>query len=139
MRLFLDCEWNGYRGDLISMALVAENGREWYGVRFCDDPAWWIAQNVVPVLNAEPQRDSVLRASLAAFLREFDACQIVADWPEDVAHFCRFLVSAEGKRIGPDVLEFVILRNPPDGARMSAVPHNALADARALAAACLRA
>ena len=34
MKLWIDTEFNEYRGALISMALVAEDGREWYGVRF---------------------------------------------------------------------------------------------------------
>jgi hypothetical protein len=42
MQLWIDTEFNEYRGALISMALVAEDGREWYGVRFCDDPGWWV-------------------------------------------------------------------------------------------------
>jgi hypothetical protein len=25
-----------------ALALVAEDGREWYGVRYCDDPGWWV-------------------------------------------------------------------------------------------------
>ena len=36
MKLWIDTEFNEYKGALISLALVAEDGREWYGVRFCD-------------------------------------------------------------------------------------------------------
>ena len=33
MKLFLDCEFNGFGGELISMALVDENERYFYEVR----------------------------------------------------------------------------------------------------------
>lgn len=32
MRIYVDCEFNGFGGELMSMALVAEDGREWYNV-----------------------------------------------------------------------------------------------------------
>lgn len=30
-RLYLDTEFNGHGGELISLALAAEDGRHWYG------------------------------------------------------------------------------------------------------------
>ena len=30
MRIFIDCEWNGYRGELISVALCSDGGHEFY-------------------------------------------------------------------------------------------------------------
>jgi hypothetical protein len=83
--LWIDTEFNEYRGALISLALVAEDGREWYGVRFCDDPGWWVGEHVMPHLGKEPQRDADLRSSLGAFLCEFDSVHIVSDWPGDSA------------------------------------------------------
>ena len=58
---------------------------------------------------------------------------IVSDWPGDIAHFCNFLEWAPGERIGPDVMTFKVRRDLPDTSTTSAIPHNALEDARALA------
>src|SRR5574343_1488800 len=61
VRMWIDTEFNEYRGELISLALVSEDGREWYGVRFCDAPGWWVREHVMPHLNQEPRRDAELR------------------------------------------------------------------------------
>ena len=135
MRLWIDTEFNEYRGALISLALVAEDGREWYGVRYCDDPGWWVGEHVMPRLNQEPQRDTELRGSLDDFLRQFDSVHIVSDWPGDIAHLCNFLEYRPGDRIGPDRMTFEVRRDLPNTADISAIPHNALEDARALAIA----
>ena len=133
MNLYIDTEFNEYKGALISLALVAADGSEWYGVRFCDDPGWWVDAHVMPHLNQEPQRDDYLRATLGAFLACFDSVHIISDWPGDIAHFCNFLEYRPGDRIGPDTMTFEVRRDLPDTATTSAIPHNALEDARALA------
>ena len=132
MRFWIDTEFNEYKGALISLALVAEDGREWYGVRFCDDPGWWVKEHVMPYLNQEPERDTVLREGLAKFLEQFESVHIISDWPGDIAHFCNFLEYAPGDRIGPDSMTFEVRRDLPDTAKTSVIPHNALEDARAL-------
>lgn len=132
MRICIDTEFNEYRGALISMALVAEDGREWYGVRHCSDPGFWVREHVMPVLHLGPMPDDVLRSSLSSFLDAFDHCHIVADWTEDIEHLCRFMVFGPGLRIGPDRITFEVRRDLPSTASESYVPHNALEDARAL-------
>lgn len=132
MRTWIDVEFNDYHGALISLALVTESGREWYGVRFCDDPSEWVRENVMPVLGREPQRDSVLRVSLEDFLWSLDSVHIIADWPGDIAHFCHFLEYAPGRRFGPDTMTFEVRRDLASTSATSAIPHNALEDARAL-------
>jgi 3' exoribonuclease, RNase T-like len=138
MKLWIDTEFNEYRGELISLALVAEDGREWYGVRYCDAPGWWVGEHVMPHLNQEPERDSVLRAALGAFLCSFDNVHIVSDWPGDIAHLCNFLEYRPGERVGPDRMTFEVRRDLPDTSTTSVVPHNALEDARALARGALK-
>ena len=133
MRMYIDTEFNEYHGALISLALVAENGEEWYGVRYCDDPGWWVGEHVIPFLGQEPRRDSELRLSLGDFLRSFDEVHIISDWPGDIAHLCNFLEYRPGERIGPDTMTFEVRRDLPDTNSASEVPHNALHDARALA------
>jgi hypothetical protein len=135
MRLWIDTEFNEYKGELISLALVAEDGREWYGVRYCDNPGCWVREHVMPHLLQHPKRDADLRDDLNKFLQQFETVHIISDWPGDIAHFCNFLEYAPGERIGPDVMVFEVRRDLPDTATTSAIPHNALEDARALAKA----
>ena len=133
MNIYIDTEFNEYKGELISLALVSENGKEWYGVRFCDAPGWWVKEHVMPFLHKEPERDSKLRESLSEFLEQFDSVHIISDWPGDIAHFCNFLEYLPGERIGPDKMTFEVRRDLPDTSETSNIPHNALEDARALA------
>jgi len=59
--------------------------------------------------------------------------EIVADWPEDIALFCRLLLTAETEIVDIFSLRFHFVRTPGfSTARNSRVPHNALHDARAL-------
>lgn len=57
------------------------------------------------------------------------AVQQIADWPEDVAHFCNFLITGPGTRIDTPPLTFEVRR---DLDAVSKIPHNALEDARAM-------
>lgn len=138
MRLYLDTEFNGFQGALISLALVAEDGREFYEVLPCENPEPWVAQHVMPVLNkavihyqlVEPH--IVLAYALSHFLHQFDEVHIVADWPEDISHFCQALIVGPGRRVDTPPLTLEVRRDLPNTAEVSAVPHNALEDARAL-------
>lgn len=129
MRLWIDTEFNSFKGELISMALVDENGRQWYGVLGCNDPDPWVAQHVMPILNQEPMPLLDFQDSLLVFLAAYDAVHIVADWPEDIQHFCESLITGPGKRIDTPKLIMEIRR---DLDAVSALPHNALADAIAI-------
>jgi hypothetical protein len=58
---------------------------------------------------------------------------IVADWPDDIALFCRLLLTGPGDIVEIGPLRFELLRSPGFSTAMnSKVPHNALHDARAL-------
>lgn len=130
MKLYIDCEFNGFGGELISMALVSESGHEWYEVLPCEQPVDWVAEHVMPILNKEAlQRREDLVESLGLFLSQFDRVHIVADWPEDIAYFCNSLILSAGLRINTPPITLEILRI--DGAE-SLVPHNALHDARSI-------
>ena len=132
MKIFIDCEYNDFRGDLISMALVSEDGQEWYEVLECTNPSPWVAANVMPHLGKPSIAPAQFAKSLQSFLMGFQAVHIVADWPEDIAHFCRALIVGPGCRLNtpPLTLEVVRLAEP----LKSETPHNALSDARAIAA-----
>jgi len=131
MNLYIDCEWNGHGGELISMALVSGDGREWYEVLGCASPVKWVADNVMPLLMKTPITRVQMQLSLAAFLASFDAVNIIADWPEDIERFCALLITGPGERIGTPPLTMEIIRIDAE----SAIPHNALEDARGIAIA----
>jgi hypothetical protein len=128
MKLYLDCEFNEFRGELISMALVAHDGREFYEVLPCESPGAWVEEHVMPILGKAPISIENFQSSLQQFLIQFDAVHIVADWPEDIQHFCNSLITGPGIRLNtpPLTMEVVRIAAPSDQ------PHNALADARGI-------
>lgn len=135
MRYFLDCEFNGFDGPLIAIALVPEvDGLgPFYAVLPCHRPQRWVAEHVMPKLGAPAQSRADVVAGLAAYLAGDPEPVLVADWPEDIAHAAALLVF-KGRRMLPQA-RFELVNLPGfDTASMSALPHNALADARALRA-----
>lgn len=133
MLMFLDGEWNSYGGDLISLALVTIEGDEWYEVLPCAAPHPWVAENVIERLRRAPVSLEEMRASLLAFLRRFESAEIIVDWPEDIAYFANVMVTGPGQRLDWDGgLSFEIVHDLPNTADTSALPHNALEDAKAL-------
>jgi hypothetical protein len=130
MKLFIDGEWNSYKGSLISMALVPESGSPFYEVLHCANPHEWVEKNVMPVLNKNPISRLAFTNKLNAYLSKFDEIEVIADWPEDIEHFCREVITGPGERIGPDKMVFVVDR--ACGNDDSAVLHNALEDAIAI-------
>lgn len=129
MRLFLDCEFDGFDGPLLSMALVGQ-GYEWYEVlpHFVIKDLW-VEKNVIPVLNKKPIEKDLVQSSLQAFLSKFDHVEIVADWPDDIKYFCQFLITKPGYAINTPPLSFVLDRSIK---YVSKIPHNALEDARGI-------
>ena len=145
MRYYLDCEFNGYRGRLLSMALVRDDGEELYLVASPFPPIGcepWVAENVVPVVFPDGMRcnGKVMTISLKVFptlVEEFLAGDegpvIVVDWPDDIRYFCETIIVGPGKMIDIPGLTFEVFRvdaYPTD--LPGAVQHNALWDARAL-------
>jgi hypothetical protein len=133
VRYFLDCEFNGFDGPLISIALVpeAEDHAEFYAVLPCHRPQRWVEEHVMPHLGAVPHSRADVVAALTAYLIGDPAPVLIADWPEDIAHAAA-LLAFRGRRSLPQV-RFDLINLPGfDTASMSRRPHNALADARAL-------
>ncbi len=131
MKLFIDCEWNDYKGDLISMALVSQDGNEFYEVLECIDPTEWVKNHVMNVLEKEPVKNwHVFQQKLSQYLGQFSNINIIADWPEDIERFCAALITGAGTRIGAGNIKFEFDHNLSSEA--SKVPHNALWDARAI-------
>lgn len=136
MNLFIDCEWNSFGGQLLSIALVSEDldVYDFYREFLIEEKLNpWVKENVVPYLYTEPYvKGSVpeIQSQLAMHLEPFNSVHIVADWPEDIERFCKLLITGPGTRIDTPPLSFEIVRCNP----VSKVPHYALADAQALRA-----
>lgn len=141
-RLYLDCEFNGFAGELISMALVDGDDVAFYAGCAPSEPIVpWVQENVMPVLYSsflpwQGYTPNALANSLVAFLahqsRRDGWVGIVADHPADFVHLNKLL------DIWSSLNDFASLKFNIDmnlvrsGELQSAVPHNALEDALAL-------
>ena len=141
MRYFLDTEYNGIGGALLSLALVPDDGEELYlTFKTEEEPVDWVERNVVPFLDMVPHELMWPRLSrtdaqvaLERYLRHDENIVIVADWPEDVAQFCNLMITSPGDMIEVRDVTFRLLPlSNFSTAHNSKVPHNALHDARAL-------
>jgi hypothetical protein len=141
VRYFLDTEFNGFGGALLSMALVPDDGEEFYAQIECTEKLVpWVERNVAPYFDTVPaalRQPPVSREEAASEVARYLAADsnplIVADWPEDIAQFCMLLLTGPGTMVSVPSLRFEL--SPLHGfstAANSAVPHNALHDARAL-------
>ena len=142
MRYFLDTEYNGFGGALLSLALVPEDGGEEFYVTLefdgSTDP--WVERHVLPYLDSVPEALGSPRMNrraaaeaLSHWLAHDPEPEIVADWPEDLAQYAMLLLVGPGQMVAMPglALRFVPLHGFSTAAN-SAVPHNALHDARAL-------
>jgi hypothetical protein len=141
VRYFLDTEYNGIGGALLSLALVPDDGDELYLTFQAAEPLLeWVERHVAPYLDSVPEQLSCPRLTrddaahaLERYLGHDDEPVIVADWPEDIAHFCNLMVTGPGDMVE---VRHVTFRLAPmsnfSTAANSKVPHNALHDARAL-------
>ncbi|WBM44894.1 3'-5' exoribonuclease [Pseudomonas putida] len=145
MKLFLDCEFTQLttQAKLISLALVGQDGREFYvevmdawREEDCSEfvkeivlPQLWGGKYAMPIIEA--------RAALLTFLASFEAeLEIVTDAPEyDWELFCELAYDAgrwpQNVRNRPT--DATTLSPTNDGAEQ---PHHALLDARIIAGMC---
>lgn len=144
MNLYLDTEFDGHGGELISLALAAPDGKHWYGV-------WptvlavhtpWVREHVLPYVSAYtagavnirpgemmPLDAAFLRASLREYLRTRSGATIYADWPDDFAHLMRVM---SGDSYEESWIVDIGMRLLAESDPRPEVPHNALSDAIAL-------
>ncbi len=154
VRYFLDTEYNGWGGALLSLALVPEDGgEEFYVTLDWSGPVQpWVEQNVIPYLDMVPEAlisprvapEDAARELATWLTRELESqflssrarqfqVEIVADWPEDISQICSLLTIGPGLMVDVPPLVFRFVQLPGfSTAANSKVPHNALHDARAL-------
>lgn len=94
MKYYVDCEFDGHHGPLLSMAIVAEDGDSIH-IRtrnFATNP--WVIENVMPLMEAHRAQKSVQVAEyevgriIRNFIPETITPTIVADSPVDIVRFC---------------------------------------------------
>ena len=135
MNLYLDTEFDGHGGALISLALAADDGSHWYGVFNSICLNEWTKEHVEPLLfKMKPTiqgDESVLRFSLAEYLKAREGCTLWADWPADFEHLLHLMCGGhygESFMI-PCTMQLIVT---PDGEPRPEIPHHALSDAIAL-------
>lgn len=129
MNIYLDCEFNGFGGELISMALVSAEGDEWYEVLTCSKPVAWVREHVMPYLEKTPITKHEFQHSIYQFLNQFHSIHIIADWPEDFIHLCNILLLSPGTIMNTPPLTMELIHVAKIAVEK---PHNALNDARGL-------
>lgn len=142
-RYYIDCEFDGHNGPLLSIALVMDSGRGIY-IQTTDSAADpWVIANVMPLMDKHNCRMAVRCApnEVGSAIRTFmggDHPVIIADSPVDIARFCRAIstgidggwASAEYPRMTFEVHNVDCYPTDLPGA----VQHNAWWDAMALRA-----
>lgn len=151
-KLFLDCEFDGFGGSLISIALVNNEGEKFYVVVKEKANTPWVQDNVIPILFDHPAISGLVEnkfdmgvyydgegrissreeaeKALEAFLYNWEDVTIIADWPEDFVHLFKLMLIGPGERIRLPKIKTELALNC--STRNSKIPHNALADAEAL-------
>ena len=141
MRYFLDTEFNGFGGALISLALVSENGASLYlvyGAPEAPDP--FVRDLVQPRLESVPAEVAIRYVSRAegahaigAFLSGDQDPEIIADWPDDIRLCCQALMISPNVMADVGDLRFAIHLGGAQPKRLEGgVRHNAWWDAMAL-------
>ena len=148
MRYFLDTEFNGFGGELISLALVRDDGEYLY-LHLRTVPCYhilhemavqpWVALNVIPILDDCPAiRTNAERRHWGREIQDFlagdDKPSIVTDWPDDIRYFCQELIVGPGHMIqSAEQIHFIMARVDAYPTTLpGAVQHNAWWDAMAL-------
>lgn len=138
----LDCEFNGFGGELISLALSGEAGELYLCRPYAELEALdlhpWVEENVLPLLDVNGARPTVLPQedfgrAIQAFLKDDPEPCVVADWPEDLTHLMQCLILSPGQMVRiPDLTLKLIQVSAWPSDLEGAIQHNALWDARAL-------
>lgn len=133
MILFLDAEFNGFGGELISIALVPMNGAPFYEcVQLTSPPEKWVAENVLPNLDKQPISVDELLFKIRKYLELWNEVTIIADWPEDIAHLCSLLTIGPKLNIENVSIVMALIDQPPNDFESETTRHNALNDAKRL-------
>jgi hypothetical protein len=141
-RFYIDCEFDGHNGALLSMALIREDGDSIHirAKNFATDP--WVLQNVVPHMDSHEAlkfasvHEYEVGGVIRAFIGGCDAPVIIADSPVDIGRFCQAISTApDGSWASADYPRMTFEVHNVDcypTTLPGAVQHNAWWDAMAL-------
>lgn len=143
MRYYLDTEFDGHGGPLLSLALVREDGFSIHlrtGIRAMD---LWVIRNVEPLMDEHDadlfgtlERPNDVGAKIRWFLHTDTHPVIVADAPGDIARFCVAIgTGADGEWTATEYPQITFEYHnvePYPTTLPGAVQHNAWWDAMAL-------
>jgi hypothetical protein len=147
----MDAEFNGFGGELISLALIREDNEAIYLVykpsKQIEEDGYerWVAENVIPILWKIPEpmpgmaypdqtRESGARIIQNFLAQDKTTPTIVADWPEDISKFCEAIMIAPGQMASIPQINFALRRFGPlyPTTVKGAIQHNAYHDAQVL-------
>lgn len=149
---YLDCEFNGRNGGLLSLALIRGDGASIHMllrspllvfdgdtlVKPGPDMDTWVLDNVWKHLLNAPVKPAVVTeleaaVMIEAFFAYDNSPHIVADWPDDIKYLCDLLITGPGTAINSPHMTFEWIRVDSYPTRLEgAVQHNAWWDAMAL-------
>lgn len=136
---FIDTEFNGFNGELITLALVPEDESKdhlYIRVPFKKSVNPWVKENVMPIIGEDViPYDNIEDAARAVawYLCGDEKPHIIADWPEDIKHLTSLIIIGPGQMVPLRRMSFEFWNHPEYiGCQESAIPHNALEDAKAL-------
>lgn len=105
MKMFIDTEFNGFGGELLSIALATLDTDRVFYRKFplTQEADPWVVEHVLPFMDdyrETPQHIDMQRwiNSILVERRE-NEIEVVADWPEDIKHFCDQMIVGPGERI----------------------------------------
>lgn len=149
-KFVVDCEYSGETNQIISVAIVPlwydhfvkpstiipVPEREFYEVisPLPQGMSDWVQTNVVPHLNKPGIPYQQFQEKLEAFFVQHQIEELHYDWCDDIAYINRLMITGPGERIQLGG-RFLTHTHHPNIEYKSKTAHNALEDARAVAAA----
>ena len=100
-RFYIDCEFDGHNGPLISMGIIREDGRDLYIMVESHPRNLWVLENVVPVLERHSAYvtwvcpPNLVGGAIRSFIGLCECPVIIADSPVDIARFCAAISTSE--------------------------------------------
>lgn len=144
MRYYIDSEFDGHGGPLLSMALVRDDGESIHIRTTAEARDPWVVANVMPHINSHEATTLALvpEASVGGEVRSFLAGDpspvIIADSPVDIGRFCAAVTTGDDGGYAPCFADRIVFEvydvdcYPTE--LLGAVQHNAWWDAMALRA-----
>jgi hypothetical protein len=145
---FIDCEFDGHGGELLSIGVVRDDGGSIHIRTDIEAKDAWVRANVVPVMDSHsaPMSQWVplneVGPSILHFMGDDPRPVVVADSPVDIGRFCKAIstgATGEWQSVYFEKMTFIVESvdcYPTD--LPGAVQHNAWWDAMALVEALAR-